>query len=207
MKLAVVGYDTVREEYPTSLVGVDAIIVSGSPNSAYQDLQWIKVLTKYIASESRVLFPESSHSPLNALRLVPRCLQGASRNKIVRVLLRPPDHLPGPVALPGRTRRKESRRVGVGSSPDQPVSRLCIDVFERGSRIAVVATAISAWRPRPHPGWGAAQGFHAGREHTSMLESGGLSAWKSPHASRTSGIRSVHQHGVPKACCKTSRLG
>ncbi|KKY23032.1 putative gmp synthase [Phaeomoniella chlamydospora] len=42
------GWDTVKEVYPPSLETVDAIIVSGSPYSTYQDLKWIQRLELYI---------------------------------------------------------------------------------------------------------------------------------------------------------------
>lgn len=42
------GWDVVSEEYPPTLNGIDAIIVSGSPNSSYQDLPWIKKLDRYL---------------------------------------------------------------------------------------------------------------------------------------------------------------
>ncbi|KAF7560399.1 hypothetical protein G7046_g3760 [Stylonectria norvegica] len=49
LKLSIRGYDTVNGVYPVSLEGLDAIVVSGSPNGAYQDLEWIRKLDRYIA--------------------------------------------------------------------------------------------------------------------------------------------------------------
>lgn len=53
LQLKVKGYDTVNEEYPSTLDDVDAIIVSGSPNSAFQDLSWIRRLDEYISCRYR----------------------------------------------------------------------------------------------------------------------------------------------------------
>ncbi|KAH7006977.1 class I glutamine amidotransferase-like protein [Ilyonectria destructans] len=48
-KLNVTGWDTVNQVYPPSLDRIDAIIISGSPNGAYQDLEWIRALDRYIS--------------------------------------------------------------------------------------------------------------------------------------------------------------
>lgn len=49
--LHVTGWDTTKQEYPPTLEGIDAIVISGSPNGAYQDLPWIQKLINYVASE------------------------------------------------------------------------------------------------------------------------------------------------------------
>ena len=49
IKLLVSGWDTTKEEYPPTLEGTHAIIISGSPNGAYQNLEWIHTLNKYVA--------------------------------------------------------------------------------------------------------------------------------------------------------------
>jgi GMP synthase-like glutamine amidotransferase len=41
-------FDVIQDEYPRSLENFDAIIVSGSANSAYDDLPWIHKLDAYI---------------------------------------------------------------------------------------------------------------------------------------------------------------
>ncbi|RMJ13103.1 hypothetical protein CDV36_007214 [Fusarium kuroshium] len=43
------GWDVVNQKYPLCLDRVDAIIVTGSPNSAYQPLEWIYVLQHYVS--------------------------------------------------------------------------------------------------------------------------------------------------------------
>lgn len=48
-KLNVTGWDTINQVYPPSLDRIDAIIISGSPNGAYQDLEWIRALDRYIS--------------------------------------------------------------------------------------------------------------------------------------------------------------
>ena len=47
--LNVTGWDTVNQVYPATLDDIDAIIISGSPNGAYQDLDWIHALNKYLS--------------------------------------------------------------------------------------------------------------------------------------------------------------
>lgn len=49
LKLNIKGYDTVKQVYPLTLQGVDAIIISGSPNGAYQDFEWIKKLIRFVS--------------------------------------------------------------------------------------------------------------------------------------------------------------
>ncbi|EPE09344.1 hypothetical protein F503_07120 [Ophiostoma piceae UAMH 11346] len=46
--LQVLGFDTVKEEYPESLDGIHAVIISGSPNGAYEQLPWIRRLLTYV---------------------------------------------------------------------------------------------------------------------------------------------------------------
>jgi GMP synthase-like glutamine amidotransferase len=41
-------FDVMKEQYPTSLAAFDAIIISGSANSSYDDLPWIRNLDAYI---------------------------------------------------------------------------------------------------------------------------------------------------------------
>ena len=47
--LNIQGYDTVNQIYPPTLEGIDGIIISGSPNGAYQDLAWIQKLCRYVS--------------------------------------------------------------------------------------------------------------------------------------------------------------
>ncbi|KAH8895601.1 class I glutamine amidotransferase-like protein [Thozetella sp. PMI_491] len=47
-RLSIRGYDVVKEMYPHTVDDIDALIISGSPNGAYQDLPWIKALCHYI---------------------------------------------------------------------------------------------------------------------------------------------------------------
>lgn len=49
VRLQMKGWDVVSQKYPTTLDSVDAIIVTGSPNGAYQDLDWINTLNQYIS--------------------------------------------------------------------------------------------------------------------------------------------------------------
>ncbi|KAH6889607.1 class I glutamine amidotransferase-like protein [Thelonectria olida] len=49
VKLNITGWDTVDQVYPPTLDGIDAIIVSGSPNGAYEDLEWIRALNAYLS--------------------------------------------------------------------------------------------------------------------------------------------------------------
>lgn len=42
-------YDVMKEEYPISLAEFDAIIISGSANSAYDDLEWVRRLDDFIS--------------------------------------------------------------------------------------------------------------------------------------------------------------
>jgi GMP synthase-like glutamine amidotransferase len=49
ISLNVRGYDTVKQEYPVTLDEIDAIIISGSPNGAYQQLAWIQTLCQYVS--------------------------------------------------------------------------------------------------------------------------------------------------------------
>lgn len=42
------NFDVVKGEYPSSLADFDGIIISGSANSAYDDLDWIRRLDEYI---------------------------------------------------------------------------------------------------------------------------------------------------------------
>jgi hypothetical protein len=49
LKLNITGWDTVNQVYPPTLDGINAIIVSGSPNGAYQDLEWIQALNAYLS--------------------------------------------------------------------------------------------------------------------------------------------------------------
>lgn len=49
IRLLVKGLDATKQEYPPSFEGIDAIIISGSPNGAYQDLDWIHALDKYVS--------------------------------------------------------------------------------------------------------------------------------------------------------------
>ncbi|VUC26805.1 unnamed protein product [Clonostachys rosea] len=49
VKLEITGWDTVNQVYPPSLDGIDAIIISGSPNSAYDQLEWIQALNRFVA--------------------------------------------------------------------------------------------------------------------------------------------------------------
>ncbi|CAK7246290.1 MAG: hypothetical protein STHCBS139747_007917 [Sporothrix thermara] len=46
--LVIRGYDTMKQVYPPSLDGVDALIITGSPNGAYEDLPWIRTLLDYV---------------------------------------------------------------------------------------------------------------------------------------------------------------
>ena len=48
LEIAVTSWDVEHGEYPPSLDGIDALIVTGSPLSACDDEPWIKVLEKYI---------------------------------------------------------------------------------------------------------------------------------------------------------------
>jgi GMP synthase-like glutamine amidotransferase len=41
-------FDVIKNEYPASLDEFDAIIISGSANSAYDDLPWIRKLTRWV---------------------------------------------------------------------------------------------------------------------------------------------------------------
>ncbi|CAO2651753.1 Nn.00g000360.m01.CDS01 [Neocucurbitaria sp. VM-36] len=41
-------YDVMKGEYPASISGYDAIVISGSANSAYDDLDWIRKLDQFI---------------------------------------------------------------------------------------------------------------------------------------------------------------
>ncbi|KAF1835598.1 class I glutamine amidotransferase-like protein [Decorospora gaudefroyi] len=43
-------FDVTRNEYPTSLSEFDAIVISGSASSAYDDLPWIRKLTTWVRS-------------------------------------------------------------------------------------------------------------------------------------------------------------
>ncbi|KAH7127905.1 class I glutamine amidotransferase-like protein [Dactylonectria estremocensis] len=47
--LDIKGWDTVNQEYPPTLDKIDAIIVTGSPNGAYEDLEWIRTLDRHLA--------------------------------------------------------------------------------------------------------------------------------------------------------------
>ncbi|KAJ9137130.1 hypothetical protein NKR23_g9379 [Pleurostoma richardsiae] len=49
LKFNIKGYDTVKQVYPLTLQGIDAIIISGSPNGAYQDLEWIRKLDGFVS--------------------------------------------------------------------------------------------------------------------------------------------------------------
>ncbi|KAF7554924.1 hypothetical protein G7Z17_g2537 [Cylindrodendrum hubeiense] len=49
VKLSIIGWDAVNQVYPPTLDNINAIIVSGSPNGAYQDLEWIQTLSRYIS--------------------------------------------------------------------------------------------------------------------------------------------------------------
>lgn len=50
-RIIVKGFNTVIEEYPANLEEIDAIIVSGSPNSSYEDLPWVLRLDRYISGQ------------------------------------------------------------------------------------------------------------------------------------------------------------
>ncbi|KAJ4376064.1 hypothetical protein N0V83_001345 [Neocucurbitaria cava] len=41
-------YDVMKGEYPVSILNYDAIVISGSANSAYDDLEWIQKLDSFI---------------------------------------------------------------------------------------------------------------------------------------------------------------
>lgn len=43
-----VDFDVVKGEYPTAIAVFDALIVSGSANSAYDDLEWIRTLGTFL---------------------------------------------------------------------------------------------------------------------------------------------------------------
>ncbi|KAH7176893.1 class I glutamine amidotransferase-like protein [Dactylonectria macrodidyma] len=47
--LDIKGWDTVKQEYPSTLDKIDAILVTGSPRGAYEDLEWIRTLDRYLA--------------------------------------------------------------------------------------------------------------------------------------------------------------
>ncbi|KAF2023987.1 class I glutamine amidotransferase-like protein [Setomelanomma holmii] len=47
VKVTSTDFDVVNGQYPTSLADFDAIIISGSANSAYDDLDWIRGLDAY----------------------------------------------------------------------------------------------------------------------------------------------------------------
>lgn len=49
VKLEITGWDTVNQVYPPSLEDIDGIIISGSPNSAYEELEWIQTLNRFVA--------------------------------------------------------------------------------------------------------------------------------------------------------------
>jgi GMP synthase-like glutamine amidotransferase len=55
VQLSISGWDTVNQEYPDTLEGIDAIIISGSPNGAYEDLEWIHRLNKYVAGKLPII--------------------------------------------------------------------------------------------------------------------------------------------------------
>ena len=38
-------------EYPPVLEDIDAIIITGSPNGAYQELEWIATLHKFVVGK------------------------------------------------------------------------------------------------------------------------------------------------------------
>lgn len=48
VSLEVTGYDAVSGQYPGTVDGVDAIVVTGSGNGAYEPIEWIQTLEKYI---------------------------------------------------------------------------------------------------------------------------------------------------------------
>jgi GMP synthase-like glutamine amidotransferase len=48
IKIQSTDFDVMQDEYPGSLADFDAVIVSGSANSAYDDLPWIHKLDAYI---------------------------------------------------------------------------------------------------------------------------------------------------------------
>ncbi|CAK7212806.1 hypothetical protein SEUCBS140593_001632 [Sporothrix eucalyptigena] len=50
VELVLRGYDAIQQIYPLSLDGVDALIITGSPNGAYEDLAWIRTLLAYVKS-------------------------------------------------------------------------------------------------------------------------------------------------------------
>lgn len=48
LSVTVNGWDVVHGEYPPTLEAIDAIIVTGSTSSAYDQDEWIKNLAKYL---------------------------------------------------------------------------------------------------------------------------------------------------------------
>ncbi|CAK7223121.1 hypothetical protein SCUCBS95973_005070 [Sporothrix curviconia] len=48
VELVLRGYDAIQQTYPPSLDGVDALIITGSPNGAYEDFAWIRTLLAYV---------------------------------------------------------------------------------------------------------------------------------------------------------------
>jgi GMP synthase-like glutamine amidotransferase len=48
IKITSTDFDVVKNEYPSSLEEFDAIIISGSANSAYDDLPWIRKLARWV---------------------------------------------------------------------------------------------------------------------------------------------------------------